>query len=87
MLYIQPDECVDCDACVPVFPVTAIFSEEDTPTEWRPFVEINASTSLRMSRASGRPAARRGSALQRSTTPRSLPGRPSSGHRPSPPHD
>ena len=42
MLYIQPDECVDCDACVPVCPVTAIFSEDDTPTEWKPFVEINA---------------------------------------------
>ena len=31
MLYIQPDECVDCDACVPVCPVTAIFTEDDVP--------------------------------------------------------
>ena len=42
MLYIQPDECVDCDACVPVCPVTAIFSEDDIPTEWKPFGGINA---------------------------------------------
>jgi len=42
MLYIQPDECVDCDACVPVCPVTAIFSEDDIPSEWKPFVEVNA---------------------------------------------
>jgi NAD-dependent dihydropyrimidine dehydrogenase PreA subunit len=28
MLYIQPDECVDCDACVPVCPVTAIFPDD-----------------------------------------------------------
>ncbi len=41
MLYIQPDECVDCDACVPVCPVTAIFAEDDTPAEWKPFGDIN----------------------------------------------
>lgn len=41
MLYIQPDECVDCDACMPVCPVTAIFSEDDVPKEWTPFIDIN----------------------------------------------
>ena len=42
MLYIQPDECVDCDACMPVCPVTAIFPEDDVPSEWRPFTAVNA---------------------------------------------
>jgi ferredoxin len=42
MLYIQPDECVDCDACVPVCPVTAIFPADDTPNEWKQFVDVNA---------------------------------------------
>jgi NAD-dependent dihydropyrimidine dehydrogenase PreA subunit len=42
MLYIQPDECVDCDACVPVCPVTAIFSDEDLPGEWKQFAAVNA---------------------------------------------
>jgi NAD-dependent dihydropyrimidine dehydrogenase PreA subunit len=42
MLYIQPDECVDCDACVPVCPVTAIFTEDDVPAEWKQFVAVNA---------------------------------------------
>ena len=42
MLYIQPDECVDCDACVPVCPVTAIFTEDDIPAEWKQFVAVNA---------------------------------------------
>ncbi len=42
MLYIQPAECVDCDACVPACPVTAIFSEEEVPGEWKPFATINA---------------------------------------------
>ena len=31
MLYIHPDECVDCGACEPVCPVEAIFYEDDTP--------------------------------------------------------
>jgi ferredoxin len=42
MLYIQPDECVDCDACVPVCPVTAIFPEDDLPAEWKQFTKVNA---------------------------------------------
>ena len=42
MLYIQPDECVDCAACEPVCPVTAIFYEDDVPSEWKQFTPINA---------------------------------------------
>ncbi len=30
-LYIDPDECIDCGACEPVCPVTAIFAEDDVP--------------------------------------------------------
>jgi len=37
MLYIQPDECVDCGACEPVCPVTAIFYEDDVPAEWKAY--------------------------------------------------
>lgn len=29
MLYIHPDECVDCGACEPVCPVEAIFYQDD----------------------------------------------------------
>src|SRR2546422_512783 len=42
MLYIQPDECVDCGACEPSCPVTAIFYEDDVPAEWKQFTAINA---------------------------------------------
>src|SRR2546428_2679607 len=35
MLYIHPDECVDCGACEPVCPVEAIFYEDDVPEQWR----------------------------------------------------
>ncbi|MXP20836.1 ferredoxin [Gordonia sp. HNM0687] len=42
MLYIQPDECVDCGACEPVCPVEAIFYEDDVPDEWEPYVSANA---------------------------------------------
>ena len=41
-LYVHPDECVDCAACEPVCPVTAIFYEDDVPEEWKQFIEINA---------------------------------------------
>ena len=42
ILYIDPDECIDCGACEPECPVEAIFAEEDVPEEWTQFTEINA---------------------------------------------
>ncbi len=41
-LYIQPDECVDCGACVPVCPVEAISYEDDVPARWVGFIDDNA---------------------------------------------
>ena len=41
-LYIDPDECIDCGACVPACPVEAIFAEEDLPEQWNEYLEINA---------------------------------------------
>ena len=42
LLYIDPDECIDCGACEPECPVEAIFAEEDVPDEWDHYTEINA---------------------------------------------
>jgi len=42
-LYIDPVECIDCGACVPVCPVSAIFALDDLPDQWKHFTEINAS--------------------------------------------
>jgi NAD-dependent dihydropyrimidine dehydrogenase PreA subunit len=41
MLYIHPDECVDCGACEPVCPVEAIYYEEDLPDQWKVYKEEN----------------------------------------------
>ena len=41
MLYIHPDECVDCGACEPVCPVEAIFYEDDTPEQWKDYYTAN----------------------------------------------
>src|ERR1700687_839387 len=42
-LYIYPIDCIDCGACVPVCPVSAIFLVDDLPEKWKHFTEINAS--------------------------------------------
>ena len=34
MLYIDPEECIDCDACVEACPVDACFAEDQLPDEW-----------------------------------------------------
>jgi len=41
-LVIEPEECIDCGACEPVCPTTAIFEEEELPEKWQPYVDINA---------------------------------------------
>jgi ferredoxin len=45
MLYIDPDECIDCDACRVECPVEAIFHENDIPAEWQEFIQLNAEMS------------------------------------------
>ena len=42
MLYIHPDEGIDCEACAPECPVEAIFPMENVPEEWEAFIELNA---------------------------------------------
>src|SRR5689334_21625485 len=42
MLYIEPDICVDCEACASVCPTGAPFHEDDVPAEWREFIRLNA---------------------------------------------
>ena len=41
MLFIHPDECIDCGACEPVCPVKAIFTEDETPEQWKRFIDLN----------------------------------------------
>lgn len=41
-LAIHPDECIDCGACEPECPTTAIFEESALPDKWRAFVDLNA---------------------------------------------
>ncbi len=45
MLVIDPDECIDCNLCVPECPVDAIFSEDDVPPEKQEFTALNAELS------------------------------------------
>ena len=41
LLYINPDECIDCGACVPACPVEAIFALDETPRQWDGFITRN----------------------------------------------
>ena len=36
------EDCINCGACEPACPVTAIFAEEDVPEEEKPFIEVDA---------------------------------------------
>ena len=41
ILYIDPAECIDCNACLEVCPVEAPLPEADVPGRSEPFVEMN----------------------------------------------
>jgi ferredoxin len=34
MMYIDPDTCIDCGACVPECPFSAIFPEDEVPSQY-----------------------------------------------------
>jgi ferredoxin len=42
MLFIDPLECVDCDACVSEYPVEAIYFEDNVPQRWKHYIALNA---------------------------------------------
>ena len=46
MLYINPEDCIDCEACVAECPAEAIFYEDDVPKEFFSDIELNARMSL-----------------------------------------
>jgi len=41
-LFIDPDECIDCHACVAECPWEAIYPDADVPAELEPDVTLNA---------------------------------------------
>ncbi len=40
--FINPNDCIDCTACVQVCPVEAIYAEADVPEKWKGYTEKNA---------------------------------------------
>jgi ferredoxin len=42
MVYIDPEACIDCESCVPLCPVDAIFLDENVPAEWNDYIAKNA---------------------------------------------
>ncbi len=41
-LVIHPDECIDCNACVPACPVEAIYADDELPERWAHYAQWNA---------------------------------------------
>lgn len=42
MLFIDPEPCIDCEACSYECPVGAIFHEGDVPEQWTEYIALNA---------------------------------------------
>tara|TARA_Y100001963_G_C6788447_1_gene454199 strand:- start:4432 stop:4707 length:276 start_codon:yes stop_codon:yes gene_type:complete len=52
-LVIDPDECIDCGACINECPVEAIFSDYDVPAEEIEWIEKNEVESVDAPLATG----------------------------------
>ncbi len=48
---IHPEECIDCQACVQVCPVEAIYAEADVPPAYRASIPFNATEAQRVKAA------------------------------------
>jgi ferredoxin len=40
--YIDPAVCIECEQCVLVCPVNAVFLDKELPSEWLSYVDVNA---------------------------------------------
>jgi len=41
-LFVNPAECIDCGACIPVCPTNSIYTLDELPVESARFAELNA---------------------------------------------
>jgi ferredoxin len=48
MVYIDPEECIDCGVCAGECPVDAIYAEGELPQELKSWVSVNAERSLQL---------------------------------------
>jgi len=46
-LVIDPDDCINCGACEPCCPTSAIFADRDLPERWQDYVGLNAELAKR----------------------------------------
>jgi ferredoxin len=53
MLYIDPDECIDCGACVPECPVAAIYRAAEVPAHWQEYIPLNAERAAALKASGG----------------------------------
>ena len=42
MLFIDPESCIDCGACVAECPANAIYREDEVPAPWHSYIALNA---------------------------------------------
>jgi ferredoxin len=54
MLYIDPIECIDCEACVAECPVEAIYRDTSVPDRWTRFIQLNAERVIALKENGGR---------------------------------
>ena len=52
-LVIDPDDCIDCGACIPECPVEAIFTDTDLPEEEIEWLDRNEEEALDAPLATG----------------------------------
>jgi ferredoxin len=50
-LYIDPDDCIDCEACIPECPVEAIYLDQNVPNQWASYIQLNAERAKLLKRA------------------------------------
>jgi ferredoxin len=41
-LAIDPDSCIDCDACAAECPIGSIYADREVPEKWTEYVALNA---------------------------------------------
>jgi ferredoxin len=52
-LYVDPTDCICCDACIPECPVEAIYPDTSVPAAWVQYIQLNAERVLALKGSGG----------------------------------
>ena len=68
-LYIDPENCICCEACLTECPAEAIYNDDNVPPKWQSYVQLNKSRTQELIQLGTAPITEKQDPMGRNPTP------------------